>query len=51
MTLNDLLIAKSIAPEKVLVLRHRPPESELNKVIPWLAAEKPDVFNAYQQTH
>jgi hypothetical protein len=34
-----------------LVLRHRPVEAELNKVLPWLAAEKPDVFNAYQRAH
>jgi hypothetical protein len=34
----------------VLVFRHRPFEPELSKVLPWLAAEKPDVFNAYQQT-
>jgi len=33
-----------------LVLRHRPSEPEINKVLPWLAAEKPVVFNAYQQT-
>src|SRR5882762_8504526 len=37
-------------PQHVLVLRHRPNEPELNKILPWLAAEKPDVFNAYQQT-
>jgi len=50
MNLNDLLLAKNIKPEQVLVFRHRPSEPELNKVLPWLAAEKPDVFNAYQQT-
>jgi len=50
MNLNDLLRAKGIDPQQVLVLRHRPSEPELNKVLPWLAAEKPDVFNAYQQT-
>lgn len=50
MDLNDLLLGKGINPQQVLVLRHRPPEPELNKVLPWLAAEKPDVFNAYQQT-
>ncbi|MBU4272987.1 MAG: GIY-YIG nuclease family protein [Planctomycetes bacterium] len=50
MNLNDLLSRKDIAPKQVLVLRHRPWEPELNKVLPWLAAEKPDVFNAYQQT-
>src|SRR6185436_3557711 len=37
-------------PRQVLVLRHRPAERALNKVLPWLAVEKPDVFNAYQQT-
>lgn len=50
MNLNDLLIHKGIDPKRVLVLRHRPSEPELNKVLPWLAAEKPEVFNAYQQT-
>lgn len=50
MDLNDLLRGKTIDSKQVLVLRHRPHEPELNKVLPWLAAEKPDVFNAYQQT-
>jgi GIY-YIG catalytic domain-containing protein len=50
MNLNDLLTGKGIDTQQVLVLRHRPHETELNKVLPWLAAEKPDVFNAYQQT-
>ena len=50
MNLKDLLTGKSIDPQQVLVMRHRPPEPGLNKVLPWLAAEKPDVFNAYQQT-
>lgn len=50
MNLNDLLLGKGINPQHVLVLRHRPNEPELNRVLPWLAAEKPDIFNAYQQT-
>jgi len=50
MNLNDLLRGKGIDPRHVLVLRHRPNEPELNKVLPWLAAEEPGVFNAYQQT-
>jgi hypothetical protein len=50
MNLNDLLLGKGIDPRHVLVFRHRPHEPELNKVLPWLAAEKADVFNAYQQT-
>ncbi len=50
MNLNDLFLAKCIDPQQVLVLRHRPWEPQLNKVLPWLAAEKPNLFNAYQQT-
>jgi hypothetical protein len=50
MNLKDLLLGKNIDPQSVLVLRHRPLEPELNKVLPWLAAERLDVFNAYQQT-
>jgi hypothetical protein len=50
MNLNDLLRNKNIDPQQVIVLRHRPKEPKLNKWLPWLAAEKPDVFNAYQQT-
>ena len=50
MNLKDLLLGKNIDPQHVIVLRHRPLEPELNKVLPWLAAERPDVFNAYQQS-
>ncbi len=48
--LNDLLQKHGIAPEQALVFRHTPIEPELNKVLPWLASERPDLFNAYQQT-
>lgn len=50
MQLNDLLTIEGIDPKNVLVLRHRPFEPELRKVFPWLAAESPETFNAYQQT-
>jgi hypothetical protein len=50
MNLNDLLARSGIDPQSVLVLRHPPHEPDLRKVLPWLAAEKPSVFNAYQQT-
>lgn len=50
MNLNHLLREIAIEPENTLVLRHRPREPELHRVLPWLAAEQPDVFNAYQQT-
>ncbi len=50
MDFNDLLKREKLDCQKVLVLRHRPKEKELRKVMPWLAAERPAVFNAYQQT-
>lgn len=50
MNLNDLLRSKDINPESVIVMRHRPSERELNKALPWLASDRPEVFNAYQQT-
>jgi len=49
MNLNDLLQRGGWDPSKVLVMRHRPHESQLNRVLPWLAAERPDLFNQYQQ--
>ncbi len=49
MYLNDLLRAKDIDVKRVLVLRHRPSERSLNRVLPLLAEERPDVFNTYQQ--
>ena len=51
MELNDLLIGKSIDPRGVIVFRHRPNEPELNKIFPLLAADRPDLFNSYQQSH
>jgi hypothetical protein len=50
MNLNALLKAKTIDPKDVLVLRHTPLELKLRRKLPNLAAERPDVFNAYQQT-
>ena len=50
MDLNDLLTKKGMDPKGVLVLRHRPHEREFRNVLPWLAAERPDTFNAYQAT-
>jgi hypothetical protein len=50
MFLNDLLAAKSIDPRETLVFRHRPNEPAMREVFPWLAAERPTVYNSYQQT-
>jgi hypothetical protein len=51
MELNDLLRKHQIDPGKVIVMRHRPDELGLRKVLPWLVHEQPEVFNAYQQSH
>jgi hypothetical protein len=50
MLFNELLAAERIDPVEVLVLRHTPWETALRKALPWLAAERPDIFNAYQST-
>jgi len=49
MNLNYLLRERNIDPQQVLVLRHRARERELNRVLPWLAEEKPEIYNAYQK--
>lgn len=49
--LNDLLAKAGIEPAKTVVMRHRPHEPELRRVFSWIAAERPDLFNAYQSTH
>jgi hypothetical protein len=49
MQFNDMLAAQKITPSTTLVLRHRPMEPQLRKVLPWLAAKRPELYNAYQQ--
>lgn len=46
---NDFLTKSGIEWKDVLVLRHSPSEAELKKVLPWLAAGQPEVFEAYQR--
>jgi hypothetical protein len=50
MLFNDLLTKENIDPASVLVMRHTPWERQLRKVLPWFAAEHPEIFNAYQST-
>jgi len=50
MELNDLLRRENIAPETVIVMRHRPREPRLQAVLPWLVEENHTLFNTYQQT-
>jgi hypothetical protein len=47
--LKDFLTKQGFDLGKVIVLRHSPTAQALRKVLPWLAAEKPEVFNAYQK--
>jgi hypothetical protein len=44
--LNDLLNKHDIDLSAVLLMRHRPTEPELRKVLPWLANERPNIYNA-----
>jgi len=50
MDFKDVLIKQGLDLGKVMMMRHRPKQPNLRKILPWLAAERPDVFNAYQQT-
>ncbi|WP_374469146.1 GIY-YIG nuclease family protein [Phenylobacterium sp.] len=49
--LNTVLVANGIDPGSTLVARHRPQEPALRRVFTWIAAERPDLLRAYQQTH
>lgn len=49
MELRDLLESEGIDPDSTLVMRHRPTEPELRRALPWLAADRPQTYNAYQQ--
>lgn len=46
--LNDLLSLSGIAPAETLVARHTPKERALRRLMPWLVAERPDLFAVFQ---
>lgn len=50
MEFNDLLIKQNIDPNSVLVLRHCPIEPVLKEILPILSLDRPELYNAYQQT-
>ena len=50
-TFRQLLEARKIDPATTLLMRHRPREPKLRRAMPWLAEERPDVYNAYQRYH
>lgn len=49
--LNDLLVKAGLDPRRVMVMRHRPTEKALRLALPTLAAEREDIYNAYQCQH
>jgi len=51
LTFNQALDDARVDLSDVLVFRHRPYESSLNRVFDWIAAERPDLYNCYQSTH
>ncbi len=50
-TFNAMLEASGISLSEVLVFRHRPYEASLNRVFNGIVAERPDLFDCYQDTH
>lgn len=51
LTLNQIIQLGGIDPKDVLVFRHRPQEPSINRLFPWLVAERPDLFDCYQSSH
>ena len=49
MELQEFLKAANLDLNKTLVLRHVPMEPNIRRILPWLVAERPVLFNAYQQ--
>ena len=49
-TFNTLLVEAGIDPGEVLLLRHTLVERELKTILPWIAAERRDLFKVYHQT-
>jgi hypothetical protein len=50
MQFNELLRGGKIDLKTLLIFRHRPKEPLLRKALPWLANNRHDIYNAYQQT-
>jgi hypothetical protein len=48
--LNTLLQSEGIDPQHVVVLRHRPMEPSIRRLLPWIAMQRPDLLDTYQQT-
>lgn len=51
LTINHLLEIADVPVTDVTVLLHTPGGAKLRRILPWIAAEHPMAFNAYQGTH
>lgn len=49
--LNDLLRGAGLEPEHCTVMLHSPREPRLRRLLPHLAAARPDLFDAFQSSH
>lgn len=49
LTFNRLLASAGIDPAGVVLMRHTPIEPAFQKVLPWVVAERPDLYLVYQQ--
>jgi hypothetical protein len=49
MDFKDLLQKHDLDLSRVMMMRHRPDAPSVRRILPWLAAERPEVYNAYQQ--
>jgi len=48
---NLLLEAEGLDPANVSVILHTTNQQPLRRMLPWIAAERPDLFDAYQSVH
>lgn len=51
MRLNDILALREIDPKDVAIILHTPRDPRLRRLLPWIAAERVDLFEAYQSVH
>jgi hypothetical protein len=48
LTFNTILADAGLDPKGTMVMRHRPSEAALRRKLPWIVAERPDLFLTYQ---
>lgn len=51
MRLSQVMRAEGMEPGQATLILHRPKPPHLRRMLPWIAAERPEVFDAYQSVH